>query len=502
MSGSPKYSTIAVSAAYAAREARLRRERAAERRRREQERVQARARMAAARAAKAEAEEKRRAAVLAERRAREQAEADARGRRMQAEADARDLAQVRALLERARAVPGAAPELSGAAAELDRLASGVGGHVALAAAIEAVRARVVELTHTPGPAAADADRPAQLATLAARLDSLGAEVAARDPEGRAACESLLARLRDANVPGAETRFDALLGTVEHALTRHAATAAALLSAAPANTLAASPGGSAARVAPGVEPGHPGSALAAQDQQIPGGAASPVAEPDHPTSGPGELELAEAADRWEVVRGDAENAVADARDLGEAGLAERLGSAVRAAGDVVAGRDGVGALEAVELLERELAAAEERLDELQLAYTRRSDLAQALQEAMVGEGFAYSAGEDQGDAFVLHFERPTGATYETTVATEADGTPVLVYHVDGEPDIVLTPTPGGAVCDSTEELLGHVHELLRERTDFAPGVLSWEGKPPGRIGRPLPGTEKGTGNGSGEGRPTQ
>jgi hypothetical protein len=108
--------------------------------------------------------------------------------------------------------------------------------------------------------------------------------------------------------------------------------------------------------------------------------------------------------------------------------------------------------------------------------------------MIGEGFAFDGGVDEGDTIVLRFERPSGSTYETTVLTETDGTPVLVYHVDGEPDVTLRPSPEGAVCDRTEELLERVHDAIGEHDGFVPGELTWEGKPPSRQAKLLPGTE--------------
>ncbi|MGO4431301.1 hypothetical protein AB4Z54_74070, partial [Streptomyces sp. MCAF7] len=123
----------------------------------------------------------------------------------------------------------------------------------------------------------------------------------------------------------------------------------------------------------------------------------------------------------------------------------IGHALRAVVEALTARSATEALEAVADLEGRLPDAENRLDELELAYQRRRDLVEALRDAMTGEGFAFEGGEDQGGSFRLHFTRPTGATYETTVATEDDGTPVLVYHVDGEPDVTLHAAQDEAVC---------------------------------------------------------
>lgn len=62
----------------------------------------------------------------------------------------------------------------------------------------------------------------------------------------------------------------------------------------------------------------------------------------------------------------------------------------------------------------------------------------------------------------------------------------MYQVDGEPDVTLRPEPDGAVCDRTEDLLDRVHEAIVVRDGFVPGELTWQGKPPGRQARQVPG----------------
>lgn len=185
-------------------------------------------------------------------------------------------------------------------------------------------------------------------------------------------------------------------------------------------------------------------------------------------------LAEAADRLGVVRQSVEEAAAEAVELADPELAERIEAALTAVtGPLAAGAAG-DALTAVAALEELLVGAEARLDELQLAHTRRMDLAEALQDAMLGEGFSFTGGTERDGRLLLSFERPSGATYRTTIGTDGDDA-VLLYQVDGEPDVLLRPDPQGAACDRTEDLLERVHEAIVERNGFVPGELTWSGK---------------------------
>ncbi|MFF2144657.1 hypothetical protein [Kitasatospora sp. NPDC058190] len=477
MSGSPKYSTVQVASVYARREQELRRRREAERRRQQEQRARERAELAARRAqeaaarrerARAEAERARQEA--AQRRAADQ---EAHTRRMdqeQAAADARGLAEVRRLLERARqGCPGSElGELEAQLASLQQRVGGGGGGGRLGVAIEELRGRIVSL---PGSSTAGGDRAAVLAGFEERLAALGSGAAAHDAEGRQRCTELLDRLRAESGPGAETRFAALLGTVEHSLARHAATLAE-------QRRAESEAAEARRRAQ--EQAEEARRLAAEQ------AAARVAAEEAERERLAAL-LAEASDRLGVVRPAVTDAAAEARDLADPELADRLDRALHSAEAVLAAPAPEAALDAVAALEAVLAEAETRLDELHLAHNRRTDLAQALQDAMLDEGFAFLGGGDHGDALVLRFERPTGALYETTVATGDDGSPVLVYQVEGEPDVALHPDPQGAVCDATEDLLERVHEVIGEQAEFVPGELTWDGKPPRKQSRPLPNT---------------
>ncbi|MEU9214526.1 hypothetical protein AB0D27_43370 [Streptomyces sp. NPDC048415] len=194
----------------------------------------------------------------------------------------------------------------------------------------------------------------------------------------------------------------------------------------------------------------------------------------------ELALAEAAGRLDVVRSAAEGVVDVAAELGDPGPADEIGDALRAVTEALTARSAAEALMAVAELEGWLPDAERRLDELQLALQRRLDLVVALRDAMTGEGFVFEGSDDQGGSFRLHFTRSTGATYETTVATEDDGTLVLVYHVAGEPDGTLYAPQDETVWDTTEALLERVHEALGGDDGFVPGELTRDGKPPGRL----------------------
>jgi hypothetical protein len=488
MSGSPKYSTVRVAPAYARLEAERRRAQAAARRRREEQRARERAERAARRAAeaaarreRAKAEAERRRAELAERRAAEQRAHAARLRQDQAGADARRLAEVRDLLGEVMASGGGGTsgELGALEGQLAALQGRIDRAEPLDGEIEELRGRIVVLRHRGDTAGPGADHHAVLAALEARLAGIGAEAAQQDPEGHRACVDLIGELRATAGPGGETRFEALLGTVEHALTRHAATAA---------RQAAEEQRRAERAQEAQRQAE--EARRQAEERAAAEAAAEEAERERLAAALAEA-LGEAEDRLGVVRRSAEEAADEARTLGDPDLAHRIETAVRAVTGPLAGGAAADALTAVTALEELLPEAELRLDELQLAHTRRMDLAQALQDAMLGEGFAFTGGEEQGVRLVLSFERPSGATYETTIATDGGGTPVLVYHVDGEPDVTLRPDPDAAVCDTTEQLLERVHEVIGERDGFVPGELTWDGKPHGQTrpprgeGRSLP-----------------
>ncbi|MET9678409.1 hypothetical protein ABZY68_35785 [Streptomyces sp. NPDC006482] len=489
MSGSPKYSTVTVAPAYARLEAERRRAREAARRRMEAqrareraERAARRAQEAAARRERARAAAERREAELAERRAAQQRARTDRLRQEQAGADARRLAEVRELLDGVRVdhpeVQVLRERLDRIQGRLDRTGDGDGDlDGGLGTTIEELRGRVVVLGAEHEAAVRGADHGAVLAGLEGRLARTGPEAREQDPQGYRHCVELLGELRATAGPGGETRFQALLGTVEHALARHAATAAETA----AEVLRQAEREQRAQQARQQAEQEAEERAAAQEAAR---QAALEAEQDRVAT-----LLAEAADRLGVVRQSVEEAAAEARELADTALAQRIEAALTAVTDPLAAGAAADALTAVAALEELLVDAESRLDEAQLAYTRRMDLAQALQDAMIGEGFAFTGGAEQDGRLLLSFERPSGATYETTVTEDGEGTPVLVYHVDGEPDVVLRPDPEGAVCDRTEDLLERVHEAIVERDGFVPGRLTWQGRPPGRQAKRRPDTEE-------------
>ncbi|MEV7869646.1 hypothetical protein AB0P17_26950 [Streptomyces sp. NPDC088124] len=479
MSGSPKYSTVTVAPAYRRREEQRRREQREARRRREEQRARARAELAARRAREAAARRERARAVAerakagreARRATERQAHATGLGRE-QAGADARRLDEVRDLLGRVRASDDGA--LVGELNMLEEQLRGrVGGAEQLGGPIEELRGRVVLLSRRGDDRERDTGPGTVLAGCERRLAELGPDAATQDPEGRQRCVELLDRLRALSGPDDRTRFEALLGTVEHALTRHAATAAQRVE----DGLRRDREVREARAADEARDDERAVAEEAERERL-------AAEEERRAAA-----LGEAADRLDIVRRSAGDAADEARELADPELAGRIEEALR----TVTARLGAGAadeaLTAVAALEELLPEAEARLDELQLAHTRRMDLGQALQDAMFGEGFAFLGGEDHGERLVLRFERPSGASYETTIATDTGGTPVLVYHVDGEPDVTLEPAPEGAVCDRTEDLLDRVHEVVGGQDGFVPGELTWQGKPPSREAKKVPGTEE-------------
>lgn len=466
MSGSPKYSSVRVGAVYAQREAAERRRRAEERRARERGRAAERARLAQEAAARREraravterrrAEAARKEAEVAARRTAEHSARLVQARAEQSRADERGLDEVRELIAEIQR-SGALAEVGALGRQLAELRGRAARGEQLGDAVEELRGRAVSLRPTAAGNRAD-DSAAVLAGLERQFAATGPDGAALDADGHRRCTDLLDQLRAAAGPGQQVRFEALLGTVEHALARHTAT----VSDAREATLR--------------------QARAEQERE-----AAEAAERERAEAAEAALEqtLAEAAERFDIVRTAAEGVLDTAADLGDPGLADEIEDALRAVTEALTARSATEAVQAVADLEGRLPEAERRLDELELAYRRRRDLVEALRDAMTGEGFAFEGGEDQGGSFRLHFTRPTGATYETTVATEDDGTPVLVYHVEGEPDVTLYAPQDEAVCDTTEALLERVHEALGGDDGFVPGELTWDGKPPGRRAKPLP-----------------
>ncbi|WP_328928951.1 hypothetical protein OG429_33235 [Streptomyces sp. NBC_00190] len=459
MSGSPKYSTVTVAPAYARLEAQRRRTREAARRRQEAqrakeraERAAQRAREAAARRERARAEAERRETELAARRAARQEAHAARSRQEQSGADARRLAEVGELLDRVRAQDS---EVRVLREQLDLLRGRAGRAEDLGGAIEELRGRVVLLGREGEAPGRGAGHGAVLAGLEERLARIGPEAREHDQQGYRHCVDLLGELRAATGPGGETRFQALLGTVEHALARHAATAGE-------------------RVAEELRQAEREREAARQAEEV-----AAEREADRQAAVEAERErfaavLAEAADRLGVVRESVQEAAAEALELADPELAERIEAALTTVTEPLATGAAADALTAVAALEELLVGAEARLDELQLAYTRRMDLAQALQDAMLGEGFAFTGGAEQDGRLLLSFERPSGATYRTTIGTDGEDA-ILLYQVDGEPDVVLRPDPDGAACDRTEDLLERVHEAIVDGNGFVPGELTWQGK---------------------------
>ncbi|MET8751786.1 hypothetical protein ABZW32_17035 [Streptomyces sp. NPDC004667] len=470
MSGSPKYTTVTIAPAYARLEADRRRSREAARKRLDAqrakeraERAARRAREAAARRERARAEAERREAELAARRAARQEAHAARSRQEQSGADARRLAEVEGLLGRVR---GQDSEVRVLRERLDLLRDGVGRAQELGPAIEELRGRVVLLGREGEAPDPGAGHGAVLAGLEERLARIGPEAREHDPQGYRRCVDLLGELRAATGPGGRTRFGALLGTVEHALTRHAATGG---ERAAEELLRAGRAREAARRAEESAAGREAERQARAEARARAAEEAAEAERERLAAA-----LAEAADRLAVVRQSVEEAAAEAVELADPELAERIEAALTAVtGPLAAGSAG-DALTAVAALEELLVGAEARLDELQLAHMRRMDLAEALRDAMLGEGFSFTGGTERDGRLLLSFERPSGATYRTTIGTDGDDA-VLLYQVDGEPDVLLRPDPQGAACDRTEDLLERVHEAIEEREDFVPGELTWQGK---------------------------
>ncbi|WP_344291172.1 hypothetical protein, partial [Streptomyces synnematoformans] len=420
----------------------------------------------------------------AERTARRDAERDAaraRARAEQSRADERGLDEVRTLLDEARrsGAPAGLDDLEGRWAGLrERAARGE----QLGGAVEELRGRVVSLGPPEAGAAGTEDGAAVLAGLERRFAAAGADGAALDPDGHRRCTDLRDQFRAAAAAVRRVRFEALRGTAEHAFARHAAAVGQAREAAAREAGEAPPraGEEAAEEAAEAE-AEAGAETEAKTVR----AEAAERERAEAVEAALELALAEAAERLDAVRPAAEGVVDTAADLGAPEIADDVADALRTATEALAARSAAGALAAVAGVERLLPDAERRLDELELADERRRDLVAALKDAMTDEGFAFEGGESEGDSFRLHFTRPTGAAYEATVASEDDGTPVLVYHVAGEPDVTLSAPGAEAVCDATEALLERVHGSLGGDDGFVPGELTWDGKPPDRRAEPLP-----------------
>ncbi len=324
--------------------------------------------------------------------------------------------------------------------------------------IERLRGRAVRLRPSARDHGSGGDRGEAVAALALRLADLGPQAAVDDPEGHRECTGLLVQLRAAREEGRTARFEALRGTIEHRLTRHAAAVEA--AAAHRRT-------EAVRESERVARQQEADRLAAEEEQRRREA------------------VAEATDRLGTIADAVRDAIRDAEDFTEITLAHELRSALSAVTEALdAGRPD-DALAAVARLEEGLPRAEAMLDELLLAYERRAELARALQHAMAGAGFSFTGGADEGQGLLLHFARTNGALYSTTVASTPDGAPVLAYRVEGEADMSAVPDGAEVACDRTEDLLDQVHDAMAD-DGFVPGELLWEGKPPGGRGRGLPG----------------
>ncbi|GAB2719664.1 hypothetical protein [Kitasatospora kifunensis] len=480
MSGSPMYSAVAVGGAVRAAQEARRRAQLAERRRREQARARERARLAAERAAKRAAERaarerrdqeriaqaqqraRQRAQVIDRNRAAERDERIAAFEEQRRAAATQSLREVAGLITevRGQADPDAVFDLDSRLASL-RTRILLSPDAALGAAVEELRGRVVALRRSGSAAGTGADREQQLAAVERRLTAIGHAGGELDGPGRDRCTELIGRLHTCLTERQELRFDALLGSAEHELARHAAAVARA-----EEQLAAARRAEAERA----ELAEQAELAAELERQRAETAAEQLAD-----------QLAEAQGRFEVVAQGARDAAQDAEDFAETALREQLLAALERVSTALAAGRGEPALAAVAELERLLPAAEERLDELLAAHEQRAELAQALKEAMAAAGLGFAGGEDVGQEIVLLFERANGATYETTLRNDESGSPVLSYVVEGESDRRIRPERGEITCDRTEALLDHVHELMAV-DDYHPGELDWDGKPPRAGGR--------------------
>lgn len=380
-----------------------------------------------------------------------------------ARAAERRLTELEELIRGIRASGGPSGGLDRLASETDRLRTRLrhGTDDAVDEEIERLRGAAVQLRALALSGSAGTnilgDPHHLLEALRLRLADLSPRAAEYDPEGHRDCGGLLDQLRAALDEGRAARFEALLGTAEQRLARHTA---AVEDGARARRRAAAQ--QAKREAERAEEER----LAAAEERL------------------RRESLEEAADRLDTIATAVREAIADASDFAATALADELSTALAAVTGALGAERVDEALAAVAALEELLPRAEGALDELLLAYERRTELARVLQSAMSGAGFTFTGGDDQDDGLLLRFARSNGALYSTTIASAADGAPVLAYRVDGEADVSAVPEGAEAVCDSTEDLLERVHDVMADE-GFVPGELLWEGKPPGGRGRSLP-----------------
>ena len=405
MSGSPKYSTVRVSAARARREAAAAAQRAAARRER------AAARQARLRQQQAQRERDRQ---------RRQAEQVAAALGDQQRALEAGLAEIRALVTQSRAAPGSAgPARQAQLTEVEQAVAGLqaeirgGSDVArYRAELAALRSRAVALRQELRGTERAVGRPAIVASLRERLGAARATVPAGDDIAVAQfarCDKLLSELDTAAGEPAGVRFEVLHGSAEHAVARaeHLAAEAAAAERAAAGRAAAGRAAAGAALVPERGPA--------------------------PADDPGDA-LAGLGERLAVLRDPVLAASSDAAAFEDFALRDQLDQALRTADTALAAGRADAALTAVSQLEELLPVAEERLDGLLAAHERRGELALALRDVMADQGMAYLGGDAEGAKFQLRFERPSGAVYTTTIDSDREGGVVLTYAIDGEPDI--------------------------------------------------------------------
>jgi hypothetical protein len=449
MSGSPKYTSVALSYQRRQAEAAARARRAEQRRQRQAEReaqLRAAEEQRAQRRLAREAEQLNKLLDDARRAAAAQV-ASASAVVAQAQHDIA-AAGATALADQMRALQA---EVSALESRVRSAADGTGADLRdYERSAESLRARALTLRASAFQTAGLAGRQLVLDDLRRRFAAVRADVTVLDAAQLARCAEVLDQLEAAAGQAQGVRFEALHGTAEHtvaSLERKVADASAPPAPRHRNE--------ADRVRAAKE------AAAAQERM------------DY------------AAARLAVLSESARSAISDAAAFGAHAVHELLTSAVAAAEAAVAA-GAADALAEVDRLATLLPDAEAQLDEAVAAYERRAELAAALREALTGRGLTFAGGQDDADGrFVLAFERPGGAAYTATIGNDASGELTLSYAIEGEPDVaVLLPEGAQATCDRTEAFLESVHDGLAE-SGFEAGELRWNGKPPRGQARGLP-----------------
>ncbi|MCB1221810.1 MAG: hypothetical protein H7A35_08510 [Planctomycetales bacterium] len=126
---------------------------------------------------------------------------------------------------------------------------------------------------------------------------------------------------------------------------------------------------------------------------------------------------------------------------------------------------------------------EKANAAQVKADQRDYIARGIRETLAEMGFLVSEATEE------HPGHPATALAFTAVNDMGQGISVSVpvegevfYDIDGYTKSTVTKVGGGsaAVCDSAEQVITEMHELLEQGFQVQMGELMWEGKDPDRI----------------------